>query len=109
MEINPLYFMIPITIISSYAFMLTVASPSNALVYEAAEVMTVPDMVNKVKALRRVFVFNLLLIQMYYGLVPTLFCPLIALAGIYTYGVPMFDLNVFPSWANVSNSFEFQS
>ena len=45
MEIHPLYFMIPATLCCSYAFMLPVATPPNAIVLAASNMKTT-DMVN---------------------------------------------------------------
>lgn len=45
MKLNPLYFMIPATVTSSFAFMLPVAAPPNAIVFAAGK-MTPKEMVS---------------------------------------------------------------
>jgi sodium-dependent dicarboxylate transporter 2/3/5 len=45
MKIHPLYFMIPATLCCSYAFMLPVATPPNAIVLAASNMKTT-DMVS---------------------------------------------------------------
>ena len=42
-QVNPLYLMIPATVTCSYAFMLPVATPPNAIAHEASG-MTTPQM-----------------------------------------------------------------
>ena len=79
---NPLYLMIPATVTCSYAFMLPVATPPNAIVYSASGMKT-SEMV------ATGFVLNLL-------------CIGVNVLAINTYGVNMFDLDTFPQWANTS-------
>ncbi|CAG2100754.1 unnamed protein product [Medioppia subpectinata] len=43
LHISPLRFMLPVTVVSSFAFMFPAGSPSNAIVYEAAN-LKVPEM-----------------------------------------------------------------
>lgn len=45
MSMNPLYFIIPCCIAASFAFMLPVATPPNAIVYSSG-VLKISDMVN---------------------------------------------------------------
>ena len=78
--INPLYLMIPATVTCSYAFMLPVATPPNAIAHEASGMTTTQMM-------RVGFLMNIL-------------CVIVNMIAINTYGVAMFDLNTFPDWAN---------
>lgn len=47
MGVNPLYLMIPTTVVCSYAFMLPVATPPNAVAFESGNMRTF-DMVSGV-------------------------------------------------------------
>ncbi|XP_061703182.1 solute carrier family 13 member 3 [Syngnathoides biaculeatus] len=78
-SVNPLYFMIPATIGSSYAFMLPVSTPPNSIAFASGHLM-VKDMV------KTGFVMNIL------GLLS------VSLA-INTWGLAMFNLNNYPDWA----------
>ncbi|XP_072475149.1 Na(+)/citrate cotransporter [Notamacropus eugenii] len=79
-QINPLYIMIPCTMSSSFAFMLPVATPPNAIVFSYGH-LKVSDMV------KAGFIMNII------GLI----CVSLA---INTWGRFLFDLDTFPSWAN---------
>ncbi|TSL04417.1 Solute carrier family 13 member 5 [Bagarius yarrelli] len=81
--INPLYVMIPCTLSASFAFMLPVATPPNAIVFSFGY-LKVSDMA------RTGIVMNII------GILS------IALA-INTWGRALFDLDSFPSWANSTN------
>ena len=78
--VNPLYLMIPATVTCSYAFMLPVATPPNAIAHEASGMTTTQMM-------RVGFLMNIV-------------CVIVNMVAINTYGVAMFDLNNFPDWAN---------
>ncbi|XP_068187240.1 solute carrier family 13 member 5a [Antennarius striatus] len=80
--LNPLYVMIPCTLSASFAFMLPVATPPNAIVFSYG-FLKVSDMV------RAGMVMNVIGIA----------CITLA---INTWGRVMFDLDSFPSWANVT-------
>ncbi|XP_054652723.1 solute carrier family 13 member 3 isoform X1 [Dunckerocampus dactyliophorus] len=82
-SVNPLYFMIPATIGSSYAFMLPVSTPPNSIAFASGHLM-VKDMV------KTGFVMNIL------GLLS------ITLA-MNTWGIAMFNLNTYPDWARPLN------
>jgi len=77
---NPLYLMIPATVTCSYAFMLPVATPPNAIVYSASGMKT-SEMVTA-------------------GFVLNLLCLSVNVIAINTYGVYMFNLDTFPHWVN---------
>ncbi|CAL1267645.1 unnamed protein product [Larinioides sclopetarius] len=80
MRIHPMFLMIPVTISCSFAFMLPVATPPNAIVYEAGEMSTL-DMLKP-------------------GILMNLVCVGIEVFMISTYGKVVFDFGEFPSWAN---------
>ena len=77
---NPLYIMIPATVTCSYAFMLPVATPPNAIVYSASGMKTSEMMLA--------------------GAVLNILCITINVIAINTYGIYMFNLNEYPDWAN---------
>ena len=78
--VNPLSLMLPATVTCSYAFMLPVATPPNAIAHEASGMTTTQMM-------RVGFLMNIV-------------CVIVNMVAINTYGVAMFDLNNFPDWAN---------
>ena len=79
-RINPLYLMIPATVTCSYAFMLPVAPPPNAIAHEASGMKTS-------QMIKVGFLMNILAL-------------VVNMVAINTYGVLMFNLNEFPAWAN---------
>lgn len=81
--INPLLIIIPATISASCAFLLPVANPPNAIVFSYGH-LTVQDMMKT-------------------GLGVNVISLIILLFGLYTWGIPMFDLNTFPEWAPFRN------
>lgn len=80
MQIHPMYLMIPVTISASFAFMLPVATPPNAIVYEAGGMKTM-DMLKP-------------------GIFMNFLCVSIEILMISTYGKVIFDFDHVPSWAN---------
>ncbi|XP_058231377.1 Na(+)/citrate cotransporter-like [Hemibagrus wyckioides] len=82
LKIHPLSIMLPTTISSSFAFMLPVATPPNAITFNYAN-LNIMDMV------KPGLVLNLL------GIVCINF-------ATKTWGTAMFHLNEFPTWANIS-------
>nr|DBA17420.1 TPA: hypothetical protein GDO54_002871 [Pyxicephalus adspersus] len=82
--VNPLLVIIPATISASCAFLLPVANPPNAIVFSYGH-LTVPDMMKA-------------------GLGTNLISMLTLCFGLYTWGIPMFDLNTFPDWASHNSS-----
>ncbi|GBN37097.1 Solute carrier family 13 member 5 [Araneus ventricosus] len=84
---NPLYLMLPTTVVSSYGFMLPVASICNAIVYEEGN-LKMMDMLKP-------------------GIAMNIICCCVQLVTLHTLGVALFDLNKFPSWADDRNITNF--
>jgi sodium-dependent dicarboxylate transporter 2/3/5 len=80
MHVNPLYLMIPVAIAASFAFMLPVATPPNAIVFAYGGVRII-DMVIS-------------------GTLMNIICILLLQVSLNTYGIPLFNLNEFPEWAS---------
>ncbi|XP_075710370.1 Na(+)/citrate cotransporter [Rhinoderma darwinii] len=78
--VNPLYIMIPCTLSTSFAFMLPVATPPNAIVFSYGH-LHVSDMVKT-------------------GIVMNIIGVLCTTIAINSWGRPMFHLDTFPNWAN---------
>ncbi|XP_066218865.1 solute carrier family 13 member 4 isoform X1 [Saccopteryx leptura] len=83
LHINPLYTLIPVTMCISFAVMLPVGNPPNAIVFSYGHCQ-IKDMV---KAGLGVNVIGLVIVTV----------------AINTWGVSLFDLDTFPAWAQVSN------
>uniref|UniRef100_A0A2K6A185 Solute carrier family 13 member 5 n=1 Tax=Mandrillus leucophaeus TaxID=9568 RepID=A0A2K6A185_MANLE len=81
--LNPLYVMLPCTLSASFAFMLPVATPPNAIVFTYGH-LKVADMV------KTGVVMNII----------GVFCVFLA---VNTWGRAIFDLDHFPDWANVTH------
>ncbi|XP_055022974.1 Na(+)/citrate cotransporter isoform X1 [Boleophthalmus pectinirostris] len=77
---NPLYVMVPCTLSASFAFMLPVATPPNAIVFSYGY-LKVADMAKT-------------------GIVMNIIGILCITLAINSWGKAMFNLNTFPSWAN---------
>ena len=77
---NPIYFLLPATLACCHAFMLPVAAPPNAIVYDAAG-MTTTDMLSA-------------------GVVMNIAALAVNMVSINTYGTYLFGLDTFPAWAN---------
>uniref|UniRef100_A0A8C9YWA9 Solute carrier family 13 member 5 n=1 Tax=Sander lucioperca TaxID=283035 RepID=A0A8C9YWA9_SANLU len=82
--INPLYVMVPCTLSASFAFMLPVATPPNAIVFSYGY-LKVADMVS-MAAVGFMNIIGILCITL----------------AINSWGKAMFDLDSFPAWANVT-------
>ncbi|XP_029468232.1 solute carrier family 13 member 5-like isoform X2 [Rhinatrema bivittatum] len=82
-KLHPLYVMLPCTLCTSIAFMLPVATPPNAIVFSYGH-LRVSDMA------KTGFVLNIIGVS----------CVSLA---INTWGRVMFNLDTFPSWANVTS------
>ncbi|XP_035228069.1 solute carrier family 13 member 5-like [Stegodyphus dumicola] len=83
-RVNPLLLMLPATVACSYAFMLPVGTPANAIAFESGNMKPL-DMVKP-------------------GLVINLVSCAVQLFMLNTLGMEMFNLNQFPGWANVNGS-----
>ncbi|XP_069545729.1 solute carrier family 13 member 2-like [Brachyistius frenatus] len=83
-KIHPLYVMLPCTISASLAFMLPVATPPNAIAFSYGN-LKVMDMAKTGFILNFVGVLTINL-------------------AINTWGVAMFQLDTFPSWANATKT-----
>ncbi|XP_072586089.1 Na(+)/citrate cotransporter isoform X2 [Vulpes vulpes] len=81
--LNPLYVMLPCTLSASFAFMLPVATPPNAIVFTYGH-LKVSDMMKT-------------------GLIMNVIGVFCAFLAINTWGRVIFDLDRFPAWANVTN------
>ncbi|XP_075052902.1 solute carrier family 13 member 2 [Mixophyes fleayi] len=77
---NPLYIMLPCTLSASFAFMLPVATPPNAIAFSYGQLKVV-DMA------KAGFMLNIIGV-------------LVITLAINSWGFYMFDLGTFPSWAN---------
>ncbi|XP_012600210.1 solute carrier family 13 member 4 isoform X1 [Microcebus murinus] len=83
LHINPLYTLIPVTMCISFAVMLPVGNPPNAIVFSYGHCQ-IKDMV---KAGLGVNVIGLVIVMV----------------AINTWGVSLFHLDTYPAWAKVSN------
>ncbi|KAB7499348.1 Solute carrier family 13 member 4 [Armadillidium nasatum] len=78
--INPLYFLLPISICCSYGFILPVATSPNAIIYYSSS-LKLYDMIKAGAGL-------------------SIFCIIVINIMINTLGVTVFNLNEIPSWIN---------
>ncbi|KAM9313227.1 solute carrier family 13 member 1 [Gastrophryne carolinensis] len=79
--VNPLYILIPTTLCTSFAFLLPVANPPNAIVFSYGHL----QVIDMVKA----------------GLGINILGVLVVMLCISTWAVPMFNLQSYPSWAPI--------
>ncbi|KAJ1161226.1 hypothetical protein NDU88_001713 [Pleurodeles waltl] len=82
-HVNPLYILIPTTISTSFAFLLPVANPPNAIVFAYGHL----QVIDMVKA----------------GLGINILGVAIVMLAVTTWAIPMFDLHTYPSWAPYLN------
>ncbi|NXE92656.1 S13A1 protein, partial [Menura novaehollandiae] len=78
-HVNPLFILIPATLCTSFAFLLPVANPANAIVFSYGH-LTVMDMVKA-------------------GLGINIIGVAVVMLAIMTWIVPIFDLYTYPGWA----------
>ncbi|CAL1290948.1 unnamed protein product [Larinioides sclopetarius] len=79
-KVHPFFLMLPVTIGCSFAMILPVGNPSNAIVFDASSMKTF-DMMKP-------------------GVILKFLCCIVELFMIQTLGVALFDLQTFPDWAN---------
>lgn len=84
LSIHPLYFLLPVTIVCSFAFMLPVGNPSNAIIFDNSN-MTTFDMI------KAGFLLKIVCCGIEFGLINSL--------GSY-----LFNFDNFPSWANANQT-----
>ncbi|XP_026548822.1 solute carrier family 13 member 4 [Notechis scutatus] len=84
LQINPLYTLIPVTMCISFAVMLPVGNPPNAIVFTYGH-CKIKDMI---KAGFGVNIIGLVIVTL----------------AINTWGIRLFQLDIFPDWAQVSNN-----
>ncbi|XP_041261338.1 solute carrier family 13 member 1 [Onychostruthus taczanowskii] len=77
-HVNPLFILIPATLCTSFAFLLPVANPANAIVFSYGH-LNIMDMVKA-------------------GLGINIIGVAVVMLGIMTWIVPIFDLYTYPSW-----------
>ncbi|NXY60695.1 S13A1 protein, partial [Callaeas wilsoni] len=80
-HVNPLFILIPATLCTSFAFLLPVANPANAIVFSYGH-LTIMDMVKA-------------------GLGINIIGVAVVMLAIMTWIVPIFDLYTYPSWAPI--------
>ncbi|XP_055936368.1 Na(+)/citrate cotransporter-like isoform X2 [Argiope bruennichi] len=79
-KVHPFFLMLPVTIGCSFAMILPVGNPSNAIVFDASNMKTF-DMMKP-------------------GVILKILCCIVELFMIQTLGVALFNLHSFPDWAN---------
>nr|XP_015093088.1 solute carrier family 13 member 1 [Vicugna pacos] len=83
-HVNPLYILLPSTLSTSFAFLLPVANPPNAIVFSYGHL----KVIDMVKAGLGVNIVGLAVVML----------------GMFIWIAPMFDLHTYPSWApTISN------
>ncbi|XP_041060636.1 solute carrier family 13 member 3-like [Carcharodon carcharias] len=81
LKVNPLFLMIPATVVASYAFMLPISTPPNSIAF-ATGFLKVSDMVKS-------------------GVLMNILGILLLLLAINTWGLYVFELSTFPDWARI--------
>ncbi|XP_067904631.1 solute carrier family 13 member 3 isoform X2 [Heterodontus francisci] len=81
LSVNPLYLMVPTTVVGSYAFMLPISTPPNSIAFATGH-LKVNDMVKS-------------------GIVMNILGIILLLLAINTWGVYVFDVFTYPDWARI--------
>ncbi|XP_019854709.1 PREDICTED: solute carrier family 13 member 5-like [Amphimedon queenslandica] len=84
LSLNPFYLMLPATVSASFAFMLPVATPPNAIAF----------------TYRHLKVYDMVLT----GIFMNIICVFAVNLAVNTWAVPLFDLHTFPNWTTTSGS-----
>lgn len=82
-HVNPLHILLPSTLCTSFAFLLPVANPPNAIVFSYGHL----KVIDMVKA----------------GLGVNILGVAVVMLGMFTWISSMFDLDIYPSWAPIRN------
>ncbi|XP_051887162.1 solute carrier family 13 member 3 isoform X2 [Pristis pectinata] len=85
MRVNPLFLMVPATVVCSYAFMLPISTPPNSIAFATGH-LKVKDMVKS-------------------GIVMNILGILLILLAVNTWGYYLFDLSTYPQWAEPIQNF----
>lgn len=93
--------MLPATVSASFAFMLPVATPPNAIAFTYRH-LKVYDMVSILKHLLSFTRF--IHIQVLTGIFMNIICVFAVNLAVNTWAVPLFDLHTFPNWTTTSGS-----
>ena len=99
---HPLYLMLPATISCSYAFMLPVANPPNAIAFNAST-MKNSDMVYILHLIHCIVAYYYHILQIKAGFTMNVLCIFIMTGLINTLGVALFGLDEMPLWALQAN------
>ncbi|XP_078092940.1 Na(+)/dicarboxylate cotransporter 3 [Mustelus asterias] len=81
LKVNPLYLMVPATVVGSYAFMLPISTPPNSIAF-ATGFLKVNDMVKS-------------------GIVMNILGISLILLAINSWGLYVFELSTYPDWARI--------
>lgn len=92
--------MITAAVAASYAFMLPVATPPNALTFTYGN-LKIYDMVSERPS--QMYSVYCYFLQALTGILMNMACVLILNLSINTLAVPVFDLHTFPNWSNSSD------
>ncbi|KAL8221220.1 UNVERIFIED_CONTAM: hypothetical protein K2H54_061533 [Gekko kuhli] len=80
--VNPLYILIPSTLCTSFAFLLPVSNPPNAIVFSYGHL----NVIDMVKA----------------GLGVNIIGVAVVMLAVMTWAVPLFHLDAYPGWAPIA-------